>query len=140
MHVRRDEGAGRIERLERETIVALGFQPIDMTEDVPFDILRTDLAGSGWCDACGQRAHVVLACRSPAPLGAQSPASLLAAARAPRAATLLRAAEQRDERAPFHSITSSASVSSHRGHGEAEHPCKRLTQCPTVSATREPLH
>jgi hypothetical protein len=49
MHVRRDEGAGRIERLERETIVALGFQPIDMTEDVPSDILRTDLAGSGAC-------------------------------------------------------------------------------------------
>src|SRR5262245_59614467 len=65
MHVRWDEGAGRIERLERETIGALGFQPIDMTEDVPFDILRTDLAGSGWCDACGQRAHAVLACRSP---------------------------------------------------------------------------
>src|SRR5262245_17286823 len=65
MHVRRDEGAGRIERLEREAIVALGFQPIDMTEDVPFDIVRTDLAGSGWCDACGQRAHVVLVCRSP---------------------------------------------------------------------------
>src|SRR5262245_24661465 len=65
MHVWRDEGAGRIERLERETIVAFGFQPIDMTEDVPFDIVRTDLAGSGWCDPCGQRAHVVLACRSP---------------------------------------------------------------------------
>src|SRR5262245_54943536 len=65
MHVRWDEGAGRVERLERETIGALGFQPIDMTEDVPFDILRTDPAGSGRCDACGQRAHVVLACRSP---------------------------------------------------------------------------
>src|SRR5262245_40755079 len=57
MHVRWDEGAGRIERLERATIVVRSFQPIAMTEDVQFAILRSDLGGSGWSDACGQRAH-----------------------------------------------------------------------------------
>ena len=85
--------------------------------DIDRHVLALDIAGILQALAeCAQTVERVrrLGCR-----GIRSPASP-AAARAPRAASCRRAAEQRDELAPPHSITSSARASSVGGTVEAE--------------------